>query len=107
MTNGVIGILIGVIFACLGLVRGTQIQRRQGSSHPMRDALGLGRARSPHGVEHEVRAQGARLAFPLYALFVVTVTLAMGHEQLAGVYGGAGGAIYGLSAAMAGVRLAR
>lgn len=105
MIGGIVGVAIGVICALVAISSSVRRNKRQGSSRPVAEALGLGTMRSSAGIERAVRLQAARIAFPLYAVFAVTFAWITAGSRSAGVLGGVAGAVYGISSALSARRI--
>ena len=106
MVGGIVGLVVGLVCAVVAIGWTARQNRRAGSSRPLIAALGLGASRSSAGIERVVRAEAARLAFPLYAAFTVTFVWMTAGSSAAGVLAGIAGGLYGLCAAHAGRRFA-
>jgi len=103
MNGGVIGALSGLGCAAIAIAWNLRMLRRQGEPQPLRAVLGT----APHGVERQIYAHGASVAFPVYALFVMLYLLFAGHATTAGILAGGAGLIYGTTSAWVGRRWAR
>ena len=105
--GGLMGTIVGVTCAVVAVASTTRRNKRDGSSKPIMEALGLDSARSSVGVERAATSAAARLAFPVFTVFAVAYVLVTVGDMQAGVLAGTAAAIYGSCAALAGRRLGR
>ena len=103
MNGGLVGTLIGLTMGTAAIGFNVWLLRRHGDPEPLRSVLGL----KPQGVERAIHGQGAKLAFPVYAVLVAVYLLAKGDSTTAGVLAGCAGATYGLSCAWVAARIGR